>query len=1621
MTMPALTSAYSIHQRGAVSASPQAVADRIDLLHQNGHEWMPPDTSMTLASSDHSDTELLSIAGSIKSSLAQNWNGFTEAFDDTVLHKEPSKALALARYLHASLGPLPVREDDLHVIQTNLQRAGFGADLDISGVWDSGWNSAYNEWADNLRTRQLAGDRPGSTSTAHAGHSIFSALLPTHAINAIVGFAKAIPGEARTLAADLASGAGFLLRGPFGSMDEAKRHVQDTQLAVEHGLGNEDLTRQELDTHGVDRLVGDVGLVLMLVPVAGEASAAARVSRGAWEGGVSREFAERTTGTIAKSFLGGRTEQMIAEGTARRGLLNTRMFSNIPLLKQVGPQVGRLYDADGLYYKARTLLAAPYALPQVRVAGALGQRYMIGGAAINLAADAESALGIDNEFTRNVQNTNVIDDVDLAVGKVFGNPESHVFSHAVDALGFVLHGPLGTTANSTAVGDKVEALRQGMNTLIGNYGVEGSWQRAVSTATNGQHVPVTDLHAAFGDEELFHRFMANKLADLAAAHHAQRQAVREGLEFGGSNAEAYRSRVGELADEVWNNPDLHTQALDELLRNRQELENRIAADMIHNRLHPSEYVDGAVDDIAGSGDLGNYAANGIAWMNAGSHVQHLLTSGLARHLFGADGRAIIANAQDAIDFGGDVATATRVSTMTRREYVRQTNDLLDKVRRQVNSARTAAGKQTARYETELAQTTDPERVRSLRGKLQSTKQMQTMLEQALDSGELHKFTDLAKKFALDRKTARQWDHLVRDAARLRLLVDQATETSEGRLTLQHIIEQGVDPDELYTRVNGPARHDARIGSGDWMRQHLAHKDGALGLARKDTKTAQQAAQDIGRYRSRVEKAKPADLPVLEEEMRNYAFREFGMTERTLGIKDAQGLLNLLDEQAGRLASDVYQTWDAPEELQAVLAQIDAEGYKLVLGSHIGHLWDSTLPSMPDLRGAIGWRRKVAGVLGVDPTQVVSREAGRDATLRVTRHVDVAMSDPRFRAPPRVTAETIMQVLRDEKIVEPELRLPEHVATAVTRPFHRKGIERIQTEQHVDFAEAKRIYDQGMAAPLQLRDLSRAKFIKALTTPKTGVGPHGEWEWVGLDKQSANLVRRAVLRGYAERPGYIQGLATLEDWARGGFSFPGKLGGHISPAYRFAGDNGLAELVQRAAELPNTLVNLRNRLRFTLSPFFDFRRVAKQNVKMGIDGVTPVLNPLAHMIDEGTFDKAHKLLNRLIGDPAYAGFDDADRYLHQQSVWGLYNSRHFEAYYAWDRKTAGWTDEEIRQGIRRVFEYGSTRNEGRSALERSVNTIFFPFSFEKTLLRNVGAHMIDHPQQALLLTGAITAYDEANQHWHIHEWMQEHIPVLRDIEKLNAFAHGISPGELGGINAPLMNLFLPQQWEGGFTKENLQRFLPVWNDFGKLLHDVREQGVIGKNAALNLGDRIITANAPRDPLDPYRPTVTPEAQQRKAYAMRNQAIIAWTPILDYNLHKSSDAEKYTFPDDPRLPTSVRGKVVNRTTIGELVKVWYPAYNPGAARTYAMEQAEKATAYVDNLDDPVKRQQYGVFVKLADVVRGHLQSGDYDTPTSVAVMTQFRTVAAAASTADPRFYSFYNAHYRWLFGPLEGVTV
>ncbi|MBA3403438.1 MAG: hypothetical protein H0U13_01955 [Gemmatimonadaceae bacterium] len=126
-----------------------------------------------------------------------------------------------------------------------------------------------------------------------------------------------------------------------------------------------------------------------------------------------------------------------------------------------------------------------------------------------------------------------------------------------------------------------------------------------------------------------------------------------------------------------------------------------------------------------------------------------------------------------------------------------------------------------------------------------------------------------------------------------------------------------------------------------------------------------------------------------------------------------------------------------------------------------------------------------------------------------------------------------------------------------------------------------------------------------------------------------------------------------------------------------------------------------------------------------------------------------------------------------------------------------------EAVRSMYTYGT---KGRSAAEMSANFVFFPFSFQKKSLGHIAKWMNDDLGRSIIIHDAMKTYELLDEHVEKNMGMEggldglwkDHIPALQQLQKLNLFAYGISPGRLGGMNSQLFettgkfawNLFVP---------------------------------------------------------------------------------------------------------------------------------------------------------------------------------------------------------------------------------------
>lgn len=1537
-------------------------ARRMQLIVKHGGTWLPPQTlSAFAANTQLTDDAMLGMIEATRKAIVKGFHaagmkaddGWKQFTDDPVLQKRTSLALAVKRYVSGAIGPWPIKDEDVGHIQKQLQKQGFGADLSASGAWSPGWDAAYHQWTDKLYTSQLAGKNNGSITFGKALH-FMSAVLPKEAANAIIGTAKALPGAARQLAADAAGGVTFaggvvggvgraaaapITHDNFGFSDIAQA-AGNADLAVntdvQNALGGNTTrgaNRADITKHPIGRIASDVGTMLIVhdaLKLGAQASLA--IGEGALKagaadltqaeasraGGVITRTIDRSAGTAAERAPGaiGRTVGRVADAVQR----DSNLFSNIPGATRVGGWVGKLADADGLYYKARTLAATPYrVVPGLAAAGEATSALGIEGAKLRGVGAVTGGLGSDTLRQINRQDTGVLNTADDAIRNrldftVLGK---HI-QPSLDDLAFFLHGPPeGEGAASAKVGRQVDDVRNGLIDAMGRVDLGGAIER-------GTGVIPADAIAHMGGVENYTTFWSENIYGHAANWWAD-QHIDDAVEALSNPNEApltslERTKLHrQLSHEARVNPDIAHEAVRGLVAQDggEELAKRIRKDITNSDLSARDYLKG----------------NGKNWVEASKIVKNDLLPFFKPANF--DETGFVIDPAEAAKLG-----LARVESLTKQSGHRLVNDL------------------RAQYE------------------------------------------DLVER-------------------------------------------------------SGAATDNTNVD-----------------------------LKDLGARTARAEGPTSEEWDAFNSNVRKVLHKEFNVDSLQMPHALSERIEKLSEFTDG-LAADAYprvnaSTGEVPHELTAAIGRLREMGYKPVFGTDIGwlHAGENQLDVMA---GPLTTQRKVIEKLGLSMDNHGSAPITFYRRDGIRNELQKLVDGGKVKLPDSWTPDTVIAYLEDKRALD---KSPGGLFRAAAQLHVSKGakleaerlLEAEGVEQITKGAVRNRAAEEAIQA-LQLRDVPRKNVLSALTDAKafSNIDPEAQ-AIAALDelprdvapftKTEANEIYRAIVKGSAAPKGYLLGLSRIDDLFRASMGFAGSGAVGRATAGAVVGAAGgtvtalqsdhpdLGEILKDAAtgggigavgaalggdrlgwymaNLPNRLVQLRNDLRFTLSPAFSFRRIAKTNVKLQLEGIAPTFDPLTTMEKAGTLAEDRARLRDVLPGAYNEISDDADRYLRENDVFGFYNARNYEAYGLgeWARAHPEATAEQQKAFINKTFAYGSRTQEGRTALERSANFVFFPFSFDKTLYRNLGGYLLDRPAQQILLTKALAAYNQFNSE-HMDgknplaaSWWEKHVPVLNEALRLNAFAHGLSPGELGGINRPLLNLFLPQSWSSSTENlDTLHRFVPALKDFDRLNSELSDQGAILKT----VGDNML-AHFHGEVSTPGKPTPVAESRQAQiedGFAMQRSWYDAYGKVLDYNAGRSKD-KQLRFPLDADKSASEQtwgpyaGEPITRDNVNRIIAAKYPAFNPAGGAVTAVERKAELKTYLLKQKGTVygdyAQQIFDAAAKLETVM-----SKPSTTAAQASVWTtQIRTASTWLAEHDANFYKLYNRNLRRAFGPLEGVS-
>jgi hypothetical protein len=1584
LTDPALTAADQYLNDNSVAHTATAV-------YQN-NPGMDHQTAVALAQASPNAQQAQQQAQTVSQQVRQTGLGALEhTFYDPVLQAQPSAILAAAQYLHNVLGPPPVSGGSITQIQQALVSDGFLKT--VSGQWDTASQDAYAQAINTFKQQQLGGGhKPLSSMFSTALHSLFHTA--THPWDAIVGFGQ----DVRALTGDLAGGAAGLGAAVFNPLGNTTKVSGTVSANVQRALGRSNYSNQQgIHDDNWRHAVGDLFTAAGLF-TAGGLNIAKGLGKEAIKAGVEDVAKQSADLAAHDAALTRMTHIGVALNAASKMGFVGRTIADIGDTLAAGT-----LPADSALVQKQLGIVSKSLLSPARVGGKLmGSNWAANVPALARLAPVVTRIGEganEGGWAYQMRNFYGMSPYRLAAVRAAGQITSRA---QVAALG--LHG-LAAVEGAAGATDTASAIQNAQIAPLDHWVDNTTWNVIPGVTLTPADLLLGPLHGDLTGVNRASRVIGdtvnawqNQVADWAG---------RTGV------IGAFEHTTGLSYNKLLDIAGGDTASLHLWMRTHQ---TAAAEDQFvtHELGHPP-YATGdpaeeqAITDLRttwqGLSDEQKRQQQ-ASFLNADTHHQFL-----RNHLNGS----FLADA-------GSKAARKAATETSLRDYLKALplgQDLIHSGAAQFVMGPT--GRALAKEDAILAAITGTE----IPGGALSSQHLSALYKPKFTRGTGQEIND-------------PW-------------LDQP----KGELPA------AAEPPRADTRPpwtpskamqDATAAYHARLDAGEitdpLLEEHVPadHSQldpqaaGSVGLMAKDGMTAnrviEQEAPAFQREINRISRmdespAQTEATKTLADKMIGFLHTHFNWDASRLQMlgKDPAKILEVIKEQAGKLASDVFPTMDQPEWVARKIEALNAAGYKLVVGSHIGHHLDGTLPDLGPVDGKLTLMRKAIGKMGLDPQRVQDIDVGRAQNLNIQNRVhNLLVNNPNMLTTTHADYRTVMAVLHHG--VDQEL--PAY-ARGIFNAFSRFGmnksnIEMIAARDYAGQADAtlraRHDMEHAMAAQAGLRDIPLKKARAALeTTHDVTLPGGGTFTWNAVDKTASKQIMAAVDQGY-RLPGYMMGWQAVENWARAGFGIGDKLMARSV-------DNPLYQVV---ANWPNKIINARNQLRFTISPIFGGRRLIKQDYKMKLEGVDPVWNPLAKMQADGILDEAIAHWNKLSG----SGLTDqmeTDRYLTSRDIFGLYDPQWHAAYFAHELAKQGKSPAEIKDAYNRVFKYGA--DGGRTGLERTTNTIFFPFSFEKTLLRNTGGYLLDHPGQALALDLAVEEWRKLDNNGQIGRFVDAHLPLLREMNMFNAFSHGISPGMFGGINGPilgsllaggstaaadatsgkselLLNLLLPQSWGIKFTKKDLAKYIPVWTQLSKIMDATYQQGKIATGAAHDSLAKVAGYD--------WRPMTALSDFAQRQYAVRDKHTLATQlqDVISFNNAQGSDADKYLWPDS--FPPGVAGNPVNKTTIGLYMQYLYPAYDPAKAQADAKKYAQQADSFVASFKtkDPAKFQQMTAFKKLADTVVLHLARDEYDTAAATQVQNNFQSVMQDVATRDASWRKLYETFYAHSLGPIRSYN-
>ena len=1614
------------------------LAQNLDALHQSGFGYLEPIVQASLAHGAASPTHAVQMANAVQSSMIPNpVPVINHVFSDPKLTTKPTTTQMISFWFNGSQGKYPVSEQNVGKIQQDMIDKGQAfPGATVTRTWSPEWqNALVNSSAGVLNSPGF-----GNVDSKSALSTLFNQGFLSTGLNSVYATVKSLPRSILHAMGDTISGTNATLN-PYASivnkltgnkLAPAGEAIANAQIYPNKPVQRQ--TPEEYAKEAQHRTIEDIGTALSFVPVSRAAfGAKATLTEAAGKGLVKPvAFSE-----VAPKFTILKSIQYAAEtgGESVLPKVLPRVIANRPIFAWMYPAIEKGIAATAPAQMAvRNLFAQRLRLPIVQAANQIAQKTIVAGALETGIANAEAKLS--------GQDT-ILDTSIHSLHPIAGNLASALNLFAMQA------NPGAKSA--TSIGEYAHDVKTGSNAMrsaLDETGALIAWQKA------NPDLNLDELIAQHGAGPVYQHItdQINKISALHAAELTLNPLKAEGQNGAWAmlSDEEKAQKILDVSHDIWTqsgesaNSALH-QARESIMLDQNALETgfRSMRDMAGRDTRASAEAGPGFDKFMQARKIGG----DIIAPDIQQYVMHPGT-------IEAFNKAKIANEPAPWEIAGK-ANFTPEDINLLKDYAQRSMLYTKQFKMGEENSKAldaVLSKSTINFGTYYRALT-PQDIEEL-GNVKPGDIWNTDIQKSITK-DINTVIDIAKnKLRVANESSGIIAKIiinkpVKGIEDLNAVSPMVKGEGEGLLGSTKLVLKSIKKNKEtglneYTFTVKESSKDLKM-TPQWMKMNNPEMQrGTFGIARIDSLGKQDAYVAANGFNEALTNATLEQQVAIKKDIAKYLINEFGVDSRQLDYLSPSKMLDVLYSRADTLPVEIHPLLNAPQEVKDLFTEMHALGYKPVAGTDIGHYFTKDLQGVDLGSAERNMAAQVAAKLGLSPRLSDSSAVAARSSIEQNIAIQKVIDESKAIVPPSFNAPRIISWIREGLDQNREFSIGQRKVIEAAMTGKKGGLYKNEINRLIETGLSK---EEAIAAIMKakkgemgLRDATDKELLAALTRPMDATSadlmglPEGS---PFMDKKSAYAIMQAIWRARLAVPSeMIGGLAKFEDYLYAGAIPVPKF---LSAPLTLMGKAGIKDIQIAGREIsgvtiPNFMasaLNMRNRVRFQESILFAYRRVFKTMAKGVTEGVPPTFYPRVKMEAMGIYDEAQKLYSKLYPDENVKNLfmDDVERIMNEGDLWNLYSPRDFKMWNIYHLDQQGFKGQELLDKVERVMGYGE-----RTAAEKSLNAIFYPFSFNKTLMRQFGGFLLTHPGQRMIGAAMLSLYD-THDGPKMRKWLEDNMSLIKEVEKLNAFEHGTGLGGAGGINMPYaqpvfkafatmvgpkqVNYTDPKQ--GATIIKALESYIPLLKSFNDVILESYDSS---RTAAALTMSRFGAYNFGSNTMPSPQYLMSAKAQQSSAWDYRTNLISQLAQVLDYNykhpngqytwgMIKNGDGKTIS------VETGLTYKPINKDTIGQLVNYRYPAWDNTQSQAKAAISKREANRFIGGVMaiDPERGAAYRKLDDYAVRVSDLVSKDNIKTDSLVAVTDAFRKLAIQISMQDPNFYKFYKAHYQRTFGPLE----